>query len=104
MEKNEILEKLQDLARQNANLESWLQGNNQKRLAEYLSVTRLINFKVQEIVRTTSAQDLDTALYGLSADLLSGMDFALKNQLTSLHELYGVALDSLNKLISIVTP
>lgn len=98
MEKEKLLEVLQDKARELSALEVWLQGNNQKRLAEFVSVRRLVNFKVQKLVESVPQDNVKRALYCLDADLLSSLEYSLERQLTTLQDLYGVALDYLHNL------
>lgn len=103
MEKNEVLELLQDKAREIANLEKWFKGNGETRLAEYACVWRLINFKVQEIITATPQKELDKAFYSLYADLQASIENARNNQITALCELYGAAMDYLSKLRGLIS-
>lgn len=103
MEQSEVLEKLQDNAREMADLEKWLQGNGEKRLAEYACVWRLVNFKVQEIIRSMPEEELDKAFYALHADLVSGMERARENQVTALQEYYGAAMDGFVKSRNLIS-
>lgn len=98
MEKSEVLELLQFKARKMSDLEKWFIGNNEKRLAEFACVWRLINFKVQDIISATPKNDLDKALTLLQADLYSSMESARESQIMTISELYGSALNYLSKL------
>jgi hypothetical protein len=103
MEKKEVLELLQDKARELAELEKWLNSNGEKRLAEYACVWRLVNFKIQDIIAATAQNKLDEAFCALHADLCAGMENARDNQITALHELYGAALDCFSKLRGLIS-
>lgn len=84
MEKETLLEVLQGKARELSALEVWLQSNNQKRLAEYVAVRRLINFKVQKLIESVPQDKLEKALYCLDADLFSSLEYSLERQVTAL--------------------
>lgn len=97
MERNEILEKLQDNAREISSLEEWFKSNGESRLAEYASVWRLINFKVQEIVRSSALNEVKELVNELRVYLCTRMEFYRDNRIIGLCELYGAAVDGLVK-------
>lgn len=97
MEKNKVLELLQDKAREISDLEKWFNGNGKSRLAEYACVWRLINFKVQEIITATPQNKLENALSELHADIYTQMEYYRENRITALSELYGAAIDGFVK-------
>lgn len=98
MTKEQVLERLQNGASENGSLEKWLLGNGEKRLAEYTCVGRLINFKVQDIIRSNAREDVEAALLDLHATLIAGLELHRDHQVQTLSELYAVAIDNLKKL------
>lgn len=103
MEKTEVLEKLQDSAREIASLESWFRGFGVNRLAEYATVWRLVNFKVQEIVKSTSKEKVKKELDVFHYDLTMKMEYYRDERITALSELYGAAIDGLGKAEAVIT-
>ena len=103
MEKYEVLEKLQDAAREIANLEKWLQSNGENRLAEYACVWRLINFKVQKLIDTMPQTELENALTDLQLDLFSQAEYYREHKITALQELYGAAMDGFIKTRNLIS-
>lgn len=93
MEKEQVLELLQEKARQLVDLEKWLQDNNEKRLAEFVIVQRLVNFKIQDIIDNKPKSEVKMSMYCLHGDLLAGVERARKYQSTTLIDLYSAALD-----------
>lgn len=102
MEKAEVLELLREKARETASLEEWFRNYGESRLAEYASVMRLINFKVQRLVEVRTKGDLKTEISSLGLSLFSDMGTFRNHQMSRLAELYGVAYDSLLKLQSLI--
>ncbi len=102
MEKNEVLELLQNKAREDANREKWFQCNGEKRLAEYICIWRLVNFKVQDIISNTPQGEVGNTLMLLRVDLCSQMEHFRDNGLTSLAELYGAAMDCLFRVQDLI--
>ena len=103
MEKDEILELLQDKAREISSLESWFQTNGENRLAEYACVWRLMNFKVQGLIKEMPANELENALTGLHSDLFSQMEYYREKKITVLSGLYGAAIDGLIKARNVIS-
>lgn len=95
MERNEVLEKLQNNAREISSLEEWFGSCGEKRLSEYACVWRLINFKVQEIVRSAALNEVENLLNELRVFLCNRMEYYRDNRITVLSELYGAAIDGL---------
>lgn len=103
MEKEEVLELLQDKAREISSLESWFKTNGENRLAEYACVWRLINFKVQELIKETPPNELGNALAELHADLFSQMEYYREKKITVLSGLYGAAIDGIIKARNLIS-
>ena len=102
MERNEVLEKLQDNARDISSLEEWFKSCGEQRLSEYACVWRLINFKVQDIVRSAALNEAKNLLNELRVYLCNRMEYYRDNRITALSELYGAAIDGLVKAESLL--
>lgn len=97
MEKDEVLDLLQNKAREIADLEKWFRHSGEKRLAEYACVWRLVNFKIQDIISSTPQSEVGNALMLFRIDLCTQMEYFRDNGITSFAELYGAALDGFLK-------
>ena len=62
MNKQKVLEDLQKFARDISEKESMLRENNEKRLAEFLTVWRLMNFRFQDLIEKTDEDKIKSEL------------------------------------------
>lgn len=102
MDREKILEKLQDSARELSAHEDWFKSAGQSKLSEYACVQRLINFKVQKIVSENSKEELENSFEELYIFLFNQMEYYRDNRIDALAELYGTAIDGLRKAQNIV--
>lgn len=102
MDREKILEKLRDSARELSALEGWLQNAGQSKLAEYVCVQRLINFKVQSFVSEHSEDEIEGCFDELRIDLFTRMECYRDRRIDTLAELYGAAIDGVVKAQNIV--
>jgi len=95
MKKDLILKELQENARYISELENKMLNSRQTKLSELLFVKRMINFKVQELVRESEEKDLIEHIDNLEYNLFSSMIYHRDNKIMYIAELYAVATDAL---------
>ncbi len=103
MNKQKVLEDLQKFARDISEKESMLRENNEKRLAEFLTVWRLMNFRFQNLIEKTDEDKIKSELESMEIDLISNMEFFFNHHVETLSDLYGAALDGFYKMKKLIT-
>ena len=95
MKKEVILKALQENARHISELEDRMLNSCQTKLSELLFVKRIINFKVQDLVRESEEKELIEHIDDLEYSLFSSMTYHRDNKIMYIAELYAVAIDAL---------
>ena len=95
MEKEEVLEKLQESARELANKVEQFSYDKVNRLSEFVAIRRAVNFSIQDIIWKCSKSDISEKLTMLHYKIFDEMASNQQLGLISLAELSAVALSAL---------
>lgn len=93
MNKEQALEILQEKARCLSEREDILLKCGQVGLSELTGVQRMLNFKVQDIIREKPQSEIPDVLEALERNLFDGIENNRDRRIPRLAELYSVALD-----------
>lgn len=93
MNKEQALAILQEKARELSEREDILLKCGQAGLSELTCVQRMLNFKVQDIIRETPQNEIPDVLEALERTLFDGIENNRDRRIPRLAEFYSVALD-----------